>query len=491
MTESQVQETVLTQESEWAGFVAEHECWDESQEQAANRILRTLRDKNIEGVRVGFVDQHGLVRSKNIATRSMASVFRNGLGFASSLLSKDTSGTTVYSAFESDGGVGVKEMAGAADMILVPDPRTFRILPWDDGTAWIIGDLYLRTGARMPFCTRGMLQRMLSKAKDFGLEYTVGIELEFHLYKHEPGVDPASKGGVEHITNGYQLLLDQWGEDLRDVLMDIRRNLEKVDIFLRTLEIEFGPSQVEVTLDPQSGITAADDVILLRQAVKTIAKRHGLHATFMCRPKIDRSFSSGWHLHQSLTPLNLDEAQHSNAFIGDGEHDMSQAGSSFVAGLLNHAMATCIFAVPTLNGYKRFQPYSLAPDRVSWARENRGAMLRLVGDKSDGSLRIENRIGEPAANPYLYLGTQLAAGLAGIEAAATLPPTADNPYVSESPKLPGSLSDAINALEEDTAFKKLIGEEFCDYFTGIKRFEVRRFETTVSDLEQQEYFDLF
>jgi glutamine synthetase len=145
-------------------------------------------------------------------------------------------------------------------------------------------------------------------------------------------------------------------------------------------------------------------MVLFRSAVKHIARRHGYHATFMCRPKLPNVFASGWHLHQSL----VSRAGGENAFMAkDGGEALSPFGRAYLAGLLQHARASTVFTTPTINGYKRYRAYSLAPDRAIWGRDNRGVMIRVLGGAGDSATRLENRIGEPAANPYLYMASQI------------------------------------------------------------------------------------
>src|SRR5207253_8091257 len=168
----------------------------------------------------------------------------------------------------------------------------------------------------------------------------------------------------------------------------------------RSLDVHARLSQLDSALAPRPALAAGAASVLVRSAVKQSARRHGYHATFMCRPKLPNIMSSGWHLHQSLRKNGV------NAFVSDKE-DLSETGKQYLAGLLAHARASSALSTPTINGYKRYRPYSLAPDRVVWGKENRGAMLRVVGGPGDPGTRIENRIGEPAANPYLYFASQI------------------------------------------------------------------------------------
>jgi glutamine synthetase len=200
--------------------------------------------------------------------------------------------------------------------------------------------------------------------------------------------------------------------------------------------------------------------------------------------------SSGWHLHQSL----VDRKSGDNAFVAQQDF-LSAAGKHFLAGLLEHARGATAFATPTINGYKRYRPYSLAPDRVIWGRENRGALLRVIGGPGNPATRIENRIGEPAANPYLYFASQIYSGLDGMarmsKGGAALPPSADTPYEAKAEPLPRTLAEALEALREDKALREGFGDTFVDYYCRIKEAEIARYNLEVSDWEHREYFDLF
>jgi glutamine synthetase len=234
-------------------------------------------------------------------------------------------------------------------------------------------------------------------------------------------------------------------------------------------------------------------MILFRAATKQIARRHGFLASFMCRPAQPNLFSSGWHLHQSL----LARKGGSNAFAGNACEGLSATGLNFLAGLLAHAHAAAAFATPTVNGYKRYRAYTLAPDRANWARDNRGVMVRVLGQPGEEATHLENRIGEPAANPYLYMASQIYAGLDGIAHKRDPGPSADTPYESKAQLLPKDLGDALAALRASEVFRKNFGEGFVDYYAHLKEAELARFtaeasgEAGVTAWEQNEYFDLF
>jgi glutamine synthetase len=246
------------------------------------------------------------------------------------------------------------------------------------------------------------------------------------------------------------------------------------------------------------GLAAADAAVLFRSAVKQVCQRRGLLATFMCRPALPNFFSSGWHLHQSL----LSRPGGGNAFAS-ASAALSEVGRHYVAGLLAHAAPMAVFAAPTVNGYGRFRPYSFAPDRVGWAIENRGALVRVQGSPGDTSSHVEMRLGEPAANPYLYLAANVAAGLDGIRRnIEPAPPAEADPYAVDAPPLPPSLADAVDALEADGFYRKMFGDTLVSYLIMMKRHELGRYTEAlaaepmpdgqdVSDWEMREYFEFF
>jgi glutamine synthetase len=454
--------------------------------------------REVQSVRFSFADQHGILRGKTLAASEVPSALERGVTVTSTLLLKDTSHRTVFPAFTPGGGVGMAALQGAADVLMIPDPSTFRVLPWAPNTGWLLCDLRFQDGRPMPFCTRTILKNAVKKLRPY--EFVSGLEVEFHVFRitdvhHQPAdagqpgtppdvelLDPQAK--LELLSTGYQYLTEQRYDLVAPVVELLRKDLAALGLPLRSFELEFGPSQLEFTLSHLPGIESADAMILFRSAVKQIARRHGYHATFMCRPRLPNVMSSGWHLHQSLNTGGK------NAFVSDKE-DLSKTGKHYLAGLLAHARGACAFATPTLNGYKRYRPYSLAPDRVIWGKENRGAMLRVIGGPGDPGTRIENRIGEPAANPYLYFASQIYSGLDGIGRKLKPPPSADTPYEAKADFLPRTLSEALEHLRNDKALRDGLGKAFVDYYCKLKEAEISRFNLEVTEWEQREYFDLY
>jgi glutamine synthetase len=225
---------------------------------------------------------------------------------------------------------------------------------------------------------------------------------------------------------------------------------------------------------------------LLRSAIKQICRRHGYHATFMSRPALPHIVSSGWHLHQSLSTSDLP-----NVFPGEGDALLSTTAMHYLGGLLEHASEASLLTTPTVNGYKRYISQSFAPDRIAWAEENRGAMIRVSGARGDTSTHLENRVGEPAANPYLYLASQLICGRDGIARKVDPGPSADEAYDADRPLLPSSLEVALGEFECSELMRRELGDPFVDYLATVKRSEVRRFNAAVTDWEQREYFEVY
>ena len=248
-----------------------------------------------------------------------------------------------------------------------------------------------------------------------------------------------------------------------------------------------GPSQFEFTFDPDTPLAHADNMVMFRTMVKEVCARRGLHATFMCRPKVENGASSGWHLHQSLVDSNTGQ----NLFVPEADQELTPIAMQWIAGLLKHATEACLLTTPTVNGYKRYQPYQLAPDRIQWGHDNRGAMIRALTNADDASSRIENRVADTTANPYYFIASQIICGLAGIDTMLSVPDAVETPYDCDAKRLPESLITAVEAFNESVLFRTELGDEFVDYLVQIKRAEWGRYLNAVSQWEQDEYFSLY
>jgi glutamine synthetase len=487
-------------------FVEQHGLWTDEQKNAAQEISSLLAEGNYRTVRVSWPDQHGILRGKTLTNDAFVHALRNGQDMQTAVLIMDTTNRIIVPLFQPGGGFGIPEMTGYPDMILVPDPTTFRELPWAPGTGWCLSDAYFQNGKPVPFSSRNIMRQWLAKLADDGFEYVSGLEVEFYITKLEdPMLDPEDCGWpptppkVSAIAHGFQYLTENRNDEIDGILSILERHLRDAGLPLRTMEDEWGPGQCEFTFDPRKGLESADNMVLFRTAVKQICRRHGYHATFMSRPNIPNFFSSGWHLHESLRTIDSQE----NAFTNRGadEELLSETARHFVGGLLQHANAACVFSTPTVNGYKRFRPDSFAPDKVTWALENRAAFIRVCSNgPGDEAAHIENRAGEPTANPYLYMASQIIAGLDGMHHKTDPGPLDEQPYAGDKPLLPRSLMQAMDELKASTLFRESLGANFIDFMSMVKQSEIDAYLasvtgqdhlTNVTDWEHREYFELF
>jgi glutamine synthetase len=476
-------------------FIARHGLWSDEQIRQAAAIEKQVEADGIEQVRLSFADIHGLLRGKTLLAASLRGAMEDGCAITSTLLLKDTSHKTVAPIFSAGAGIGASQLQGGSDVIMVPDPASFRKLPWAPGSAWMLCDLYYPDGSPVPLSPRTIARDAHARLEERGLDFVSGLEVEFYLTRlidphlaPEDAGQPGTPPSVSLLHQGYAYLTEQRYDQIEPILDILRRDCLALGLPLHSMELEFGPSQCEFVFRPGTGIQPADDMILFRNAIKQIARRHGYHASFMCRPQLPHAMSSGWHMHQSLR----DRKSGKNAFArADGNPGLSDTGQHYLAGLLAGTVAALPLTTPTINGYKRYRANSLAPDRLAWGEDNRGALLRVLARGAPGTVRIENRVGEPAANPYLYLASQMITGLAGIIAGQEPPAAVDSPYSAPAATLPTSLEAALTFFDQSALLRETLGSAFVDNFLMIKNAEVYRYNTTVTDWEHKEYFDLY
>jgi glutamine synthetase len=478
---------------------------DAAREQAVQRLGRLISAQGLELVRFAWCDQHGMLRGKTLVASAAERALREGVGLVSTLLLKDTSDRTAFKVFEPGGTASLPGFGFANNLLLLADPESFRQLPWTPATGWLRAQPWFEDGTPVELDTRRVLQRALARLAEAGFTLKCGLEVEFHIYKlqdAQPALDPMQSAwpgpapAVSLVHPGYNLLAEGWYDLAEEPMRIVQHTAQALGLPLLSLEIELGPSQVEAVFDATDALAAADNMVLFRNAVKMALRRAGYHASFMCRPPFPNIMSSGWHLHQSL----CDAKTGRNAFLRDAPeagtdashaaHTLSPVGEHYLAGLLQHARGMAVFCTPTANGFGRFRPNALAPQSVLWGRDNRGAMLRVIGGCGDPATRIENRIGEPAANPYLYFAAQVHAGLDGIERRLKAPRATDAPYAGRGEALPTSLADALAALQEDTTLCEAFGRDFVDYYTRIKQSEQQRFAAAEDpdEFQRREYF---
>ena len=488
-------------------FIDRHGLWTDEQRGHAEALKPRL--ERLRFIRLAWADPHGYSRAKLLTVPAFLSALEAGhnINIANSTL--DSAGARVFSSFTRGGGMGLPEMTGSPNLIVVPDPATFRELPWADGVGWILGDEYFTDGRPFHFSTRQLLRRQIEALRVRGYVMRVGLEVEWYLLKvadehlgAEHTGDMGVRGkpvGVWPVEPGFQLHSESNLDIMQPVLSALSEVYAKLDLPLRSIENEFGPGQVECTFAPCDALAAADAMVLFRTATRQVCRRLGYLATFMTRPAFKGFYASGWHLHQSL----VDAQTGHNVFMPEAAGEpLSKLGRHYMGGLLRHAVAGTAFATPTVNGYRRFRPNSLAPDRATWAVDHRGVMVRVLGGPGDPATRLENRVGEPSANPYLFIAAQMASGLAGIDGG--MDPGAQDlePYTADRPLLPRSLPAALDALDREPLYRRAFGDRFIDYYLPLKRTEAGRYEQFLqarglesadepTEWEQNEYLDFF
>jgi glutamine synthetase len=419
-------------------------------------VLRTVSERGIRFIRLWFTDILGQLKSFAITPAELEAALEEGARFDGSAI---------------DGFSRDKE----ADMLARPDPTTFQILPWrpDGGVARMFCDVETPDGQPFPGDPRGVLKRNLSRAHDLGYAFYVGPEVEF-FYFRDSGPEPQvlDRGGYFDLTP-----LDVAQEYRRATIMA----LERLGIPVASSHHEVSPSQHELNLRHTDALTMADSLMTTRLAVKEVAMEHGIYATFMPKP-LEGYDGSGLHLHLSL--FLSDE----NAFYEQGaEHGLSKVGRGFIAGLLRHGREITAVTNQWVNSYKRLVTGFDAPVFETWGRTDQSAVVRIPITKPDkaSSTRIEYRAPDPACNPYLAFSVILAAGLAGIENAYDLP--AEGGSASGAHRLPSTLSDALDALEQSELVRTALGDHVFEWFLRDKRREWDRYAGHVSQFELDRY----
>lgn len=484
-------------------FIERHALWSADQRSHAKELRRQV--ESLDLIRLAWADPHGASRAKAVSPAVFLDALANGYNINVATTTLDSAGERVFKSFTRGGGMGLDEMTGSPNLVIVPDPSTFRVLPWAKGVGWVLCDEYFRDGTPFHFSPRQLLKRQINRLKEGKLQLIVGLEVEWYLARvleerladehvSLPGVRgrPVTTAPIEP---GFSYHSESNMDLMQPVLSELAHAYDALGLPLRSLENEWGPGQVECTFSAQDALKSADEMLLFRTATRQVCRRLGCFASFMARPALKGYYSSGWHLHQSLV-----DAHGSNVFVSE-KTLLSPVGEAWLAGLLEHAAASTVFAAPTVNGYRRYRPNSLAPDRAGWGYDHRGAMVRVLGGEGDPATRLENRLGEPAANPYLYIASQIVCGLDGLARSLQPGPREDEPYAAERPLLPASLGAALDALEKSALYRRQLGDVFVNYFLRLKRSELNRFlnwqkthstaEGEPTEWEQNEYFDFF
>jgi len=329
-----------------------HRCGIHDDARAAALSRAALLAGGLELVRFAWCDVHGVTRGKTLVAGAAAKAMMDGVGMVSTLMLKDTSDRTAFKVFEPGGTADLPGFGQANNLLLLADPDSFRQLPWTPASGWVQCQPWFQDGTPVELDTRRVLQRALARLAAAGYGMKCGLEVEFHIYRIDdtraqmdpslaawPGLPPA----VSLLHPGYNLLTEAWYDLAEEPLRIVQHTAQALGLPLLSLEIELGPSQVEAVFEATDAMTAADNMVLFRNAVRQALRRAGYHATFMCRPPFPNIMSSGWHLHQSL----VDARTGANAFrrdapapgtsAADAGHTLSDAGEHYLAGLLAHA----------------------------------------------------------------------------------------------------------------------------------------------------------
>lgn len=434
---------------------------------AKEHVLKSARDNDVRFIRFWFTDVLGVLKSFAVTRDELETALDEGMGFDGSSI---------------EGFARIFE----SDMIAMPDPSTFQILPWrpaEDRVARMFCDILEPDGTPYKGCPRGALRRMTEKAKK--KEYTAyfGPELEYFYFKDDKGTEGLDKGGYFDLTP-------------LDVASDLRRQtvltLEKMGIKVEYSHHEVAPSQHEIDLRFDEALAMADKAMTYRLVVKEVAMQHGVYATFMPKPIFGEN-GSGMHAHQSLFRGK------SNAFYdASDKYHLSKEGKAYIAGLLKHSREYTSVICQWVNSYKRLVPGYEAPVYISWARRNRSALVRVPMYKpgKEKATRCELRCPDPACNPYLAFTVMLAAGLKGIEGNYQLADPIEEDIFEMTPaerrehgitELPGSLYEAVCETEKSAVVREALGDHIFEKFIENKHIEWDKYRTHISQYEIKHY----
>lgn len=431
-------------------------------------VMKLVEDEDVEFIRLQFTDMFGTL--KNIA-------------ITSSQLEKALDNKCMFDGSSIEGFVRIEE----SDMYLYPDLDTLAIFPWrpqQGKVARLICDVYRPDGKPFEGDPRYILKKEIAQAKELGYEFNVGPECEFFLYHTDDNSQPTT---ITHEKAGYfDLSPVDYGENAR---RDMVLTLEDMGFEIEASHHEVAPAQHEIDFKYGEALNTADNIMTFKLTVKTIAKRHGLHATFMPKPKSGIN-GSGMHTNMSLFKDGK------NAFFDpEDKNGLSKEAYYFIGGIMKHINAITAIANPLVNSYKRLVPGYEAPVYIAWSAKNRSPLVRIPAARGEGT-RVELRSPDPACNPYLTLALCLAAGMEGIKNKIEPPESVDKNIfdMTEEEKekenikgLPENLIEAVRALEEDTFVQGVLGEHVSKKYIESKKVEWKEYISQVSEWETDTY----
>lgn len=441
-----------------------------------NELLTRVAEDNVKYIVLQFSDIHGLPKNFTIPVAKLKDTLKYGIWFDGSSI---------------EGFTRIAE----SDMFLKPDPDSYGICEWLSNergkTARLICDVFTPDGKPFVGDPRYVLKKAMAAAAELGYVYKTGVELEFFLFEKDEHGQPIlySKG------NDYYFNADT--SSLVGIKQEIIQALTALGIEVEMSHLEVAHNQHEIDFKYANAITTADNAMTFKLVIKSIAEKHGLHASFMPKP-IFGVAGSGMHTHQSLFTIKEDQ----NAFYDAGGHyNFSRVGEMFMAGILKHIKEICVILAPTVNSYKRLTPGYEAPVYICWARQNRSALVRIprasVG-KTEAT-RLELRCPDPSANPYLAFAAMLNAGLRGLLGKYELPAASEEDVFKLDEvalnkkaidKLPSSLKEALDHYENSTLTKEVLGPHIYHEFLKAKKHEWDEFRIAVTDWEINRYFSV-
>ncbi len=438
--------------------------------ESADYVLQTAREHDVKFIRLWFTDILGTLKSVAITVGELAEALEEGVGFDGSSI---------------EGFARIDE----SDMMAMPDPTTFAILPWrpaEHRVARMFCDILHPDGTPFEGDPRYVLRRNLKRATDLGYTFYVGPELEYFYFANSEGTQVLDTGGYFDLTP-----LDAATDLRRDTVL----TLEELGIPVEASHHEVAPSQHEIDLRYTDALTMADNTMTYRLVVKEIATRHNVYATFMPKPVADQN-GSGMHVHQSLF-----KGERNAFFDASDPYHLSALARNYIAGLLHHAKEITLVASQWVNSYKRLVPGFEAPVYLSWARRNRSDLIRVPEYKrgKENATRIEYRGADPACNPYLVFATMLAAGLEGVAKGYEAPePVEENVFeMTEQQRkergidhLPGSLWEAIEHAEGSELLRRCLGDHLFESLLLNKKIEWSNFRRQVTDYELKRYLPI-
>jgi glutamine synthetase len=429
---------------------------------------RGLDDPRITSVRVMYSDLHGVARGKDVPLAEFPRIADHGIAFCAAVMATDLQHTPVLGGEE-----------GYPDLVAHPDLETLVPLPWEPNVAQVLANLGPVPGGPQIADPRGAVRRAAAALAELGFTAQVGPELEFFLLER----DETQPGGVRRRVDRPSMVYTVGPQvDPGGFVRELTEQLAAMGLGAYAANHEYMNSQYEINLHHGEAVDAADRAFRLKAAVKDVAAMAGLVATFMGKPFNDQG-GSGLHLHISL------DRDGANAFDDpSGDHGVSDVTRRFLAGVLHHAPALMAILCPTINAYRRLVPDSLAPTHANWGWDNRSAFGRVPPERGPAT-RLEFRVGDGGANPYLAIAAILQAGLHGLREDLPLTdPVAGDGYRAEGQaELPQSLEAALDAFDADSVLQEALGTEIAEPFCAIKRFEIERHRAFVSEWELTEY----